>query len=124
MLNEKQYYWATAIPMYACLIVSGLIAFQVCGGRFQNVLECLKCKKSDNLEVQIPQLNDIYLRQYANKKSFKSWNYGNGNEIEKAFYKARPSLSMECLKSSEYYFEDGLRKVRPYYQVITIRIHV
>ena len=39
------------------------------------------------------------------------------NKNHMAYYKARPSLSMECLNSSEYYFEDGLRKVRPYYQV-------
>ena len=32
------------------------------------------------------------------------------------FYNARPAISMECLHSSEYYFEDGLRKVRPYYK--------
>merc|ERR1711936_1458023 len=48
LLNEKQHYWASAIPMYVCLIVSGLIAFQVCGGRFQNVLECLKCYRPEN----------------------------------------------------------------------------
>jgi len=55
LLNEKQHYWATAIPMYVCLLASGLIAFQVSGGQFQKFLACLKCKKSDNLEVQVPE---------------------------------------------------------------------
>ena len=34
-----------------------------------------------------------------------------------AYYKNRPKITEECVHSSEYYFEDGLRKVRPYYMV-------
>ena len=40
----------------------------------------------------------------------------NWTLFECEFFKARPAISMECLHSSEYYFEDGLRKVRPYYK--------
>ena len=32
--------------------------------------------------------------------------------------KRRPSYSRECLEASEYYFEDGLRKVYPYFRVL------
>ena len=55
MLNEKQHYWASAIPMYACLFASGLIAFRVTGGQFQKALACLKCYKPENLQVDAPE---------------------------------------------------------------------
>ena len=38
-------------------------------------------------------------------------------KIESAFSKGLPMLTEECLKSSDYYFEDGLRKVKPYFVV-------
>ena len=37
--------------------------------------------------------------------------------MEKEYYTNRPGISQECIKKAEYYFEDGLRKVRPYYNV-------
>jgi len=55
LLNEKQHYWASAIPMYACLFASGLIAFRVTGGQFQKALACLKCYKPENLQVDAPE---------------------------------------------------------------------
>ena len=55
-------------------------------------------------------------RRYANAPFVHESNFWC-NKNHMAYYKARPGLSMECLNSSEYYFEDGLRKVRPYYQV-------
>ena len=55
LLNEKQHYWASAIPMYACLFASGLIAFRVTGGQFQKALACLKCHKPENLQVDAPE---------------------------------------------------------------------
>jgi len=54
LLNEKQHYWASAIPMYVCLIASGIIAFRVSGGQLQKALACLKCQKPGNLQVQAP----------------------------------------------------------------------
>jgi len=55
LLNGKQMYWASAIPMYVCLFASGLISFRVSGGRFQKAFECLKCYRPANLEVQAPE---------------------------------------------------------------------
>ena len=54
LLNEKQHYWASAIPMYVCLIASGIIAFRVSGGQLQKALACLKCQKPGNLQVPAP----------------------------------------------------------------------
>ena len=48
--------------------------------------------------------------------------YKHADRFTHAFLKSRPKITEECTKSSEYYFEDGLRKVRPYYMVREYRI--
>ena len=34
------------------------------------------------------------------------------NRLYHTFLKSMPSLTIECINASEYYFEEGLRKVR------------
>jgi RluA family pseudouridine synthase len=41
--------------------------------------------------------------------------YGN---LHHAFLRGRSSITHDCIHASNYYFEDGLRKVRPYYMVM------
>ena len=60
--------------------------------------------KFPNYKPEIPEENPFNKLKYADRFQF-------------AFFKSRPKITEECIHSSEYYFEDGLRKVRPYYMV-------
>lgn len=56
------------------------------------------------------------------KSPFRSLN--RMSMYKAAFLRGRPAITAECVASSQYYFEDGLRKVKPYYMVMEVFIRV